>query len=69
MFRDRRLLISFVTMIFAVILLALYFISSYMYGVFFGHNIGSFLMIYPILGIIAVMFCWYISKVRRSNDI
>jgi len=56
-------------MILAVSLLILYFVYSFMYGVVFGNHIGPYVIVYAVLGMGTVIFCWYIAKVRRSNDV
>jgi hypothetical protein len=66
---SRRLLISSVTMILAAVGLVIYFLFSFMYGIIFGFSTIPFVFVYAVAAIVTVFFCWYISSVRRANDI
>ena len=49
--------------------LVVYFLYSFMYGIFLGSHIAPYVLIYGISAVITVGICWYISEIRRANDI
>jgi len=67
--RKRRIIMTMVGMVFVSAALVIYFLYSFMYGIFLGSHIAPYVLIYGISAVITVGICWYISEIRRANDI
>jgi hypothetical protein len=67
--RKRRIIMTMIGMVVVSAALVVYFLYSFMYGIFLGSHIAPYVLIYGISAVITVGICWYISEIRRANDI